>query len=83
MVSTEPAYVLNSNLANSVIIALAGRVPCKVVGTFDKGDMLVISNIPGVATGTSTPDPGAIIGRSLHDYDSQEVGMIEIMIGRS
>jgi hypothetical protein len=32
IITTEPAQVLNSELENSVAIALVGRVPCKVTG---------------------------------------------------
>lgn len=82
VVSTEPAYVLNSRLENSVIIALAGRVPCKVVGKIEKGDLLTVSDIPGVATSTATPILGGTIGKALENYDSTEVGVIEVMVGR-
>jgi hypothetical protein len=81
IVSTNPAYVLNAMEQGSVIIGLAGRVPCFVVGKIEKGDMLTISAIPGVAT--STEEPIAVIGRALENYDSNEVGMIEVMIGRA
>jgi hypothetical protein len=81
IVSTNPAYVLNAMSQNSVIIGLAGRVPCFVIGTIEKGDMLTISAIPGVATSTS--EPVAVIGRALENYDSNEVGVIEVMIGRA
>jgi hypothetical protein len=81
VVSTDPAYVLNSMSTDSVIIGLAGRVPCFVIGTIEKGDMLTISAIPGVAT--STDEPIAVIGRALENYNSDQVGKIEIMIGRA
>jgi hypothetical protein len=81
IVSTNPAYVLNSMEQGSVIIGLAGRVPCFVIGKIEKGDMLTISAIPGVAT--STEEPIAVIGRALENYNSGEVGMIEVMIGRA
>jgi len=68
-------------IENSVIIGLAGRVQCFVVGKIEKGDMLTISAIPGVAT--STDEPIAVIGRALENYDSGDVGVIEIMIGRA
>jgi hypothetical protein len=66
---------------DSVIIGLAGRVPCFVIGTIEKGDMLTISAIPGVAT--RTDEPIAVIGRALENYNSDQVGKIEIMIGRA
>jgi hypothetical protein len=82
VVSTEPAYILNSMAQDSVIVALAGRVPTRVVGTINKGDILTISNIAGVATATSQPQYGTIIGRALESYNSEIVGSIEIKVDR-
>ena len=82
IVSTEPAYVLNADLKDSAIIALAGRVPCKVVGKINKGDILTISDIPGVATAAQTPVYGTIIARALESYDSTIVGVIEVKVDR-
>jgi len=39
-VSTNPAYMMNSNLENGTYIALKGRVPVKVYGPVNKGDQL-------------------------------------------
>jgi hypothetical protein len=80
--STEPAYVLNSTLKDSVVIALVGRVPCKVVGKIRQGDMLTISHIPGVAISTENPEYGTIIARALESYDSSDVGVIEVKVDR-
>jgi hypothetical protein len=82
IVSSEPAYILNSTLKDSVVIALIGRVPCRVVGTIVKGDLLTMSHIPGVATSTTAPQCGTIIGRALESYDSTEVGMIEVKVDK-
>lgn len=48
VVSTKPAFAMNDAAGNSEthpFIALQGRVPCKVVGTVSKGDILVASDI--------------------------------------
>jgi hypothetical protein len=83
IVSTNPAYVLNSTCADSVIIALAGRVPCKVVGPVRKGDLLTISDTnQGVACATASYLPGTIIGRALADYNKEGVGVIEVKVDR-
>jgi hypothetical protein len=82
IVSSEPAYILNSTLKDSVVLALIGRVPCKVVGTIAKGDLLTVSHIDGVATSTTTPQCGTIIGRALESYDSSDVGIIEVKVDR-
>ena len=86
IVSTNPAYIMNSHLkekSNSVCIALQGRVPCKVVGKIKKGDLLVTSGISGVATAATVDVKiGSVIGKSLENYDSDHIGMVEVAVGR-
>ena len=87
IISTDPAYLMNSTQAGTHVlpVALTGRVPCRVVGTIYKGDRLVASGLyPGVATGLDKDfyQPGCIIGKSLEDYLSTDVGVIEIAVGR-
>ena len=85
VVSTQPAHLMNSSLdaEHKVALALQGRVPCKVVGTVSKGEMLVASTVPGVATGGGDdPGTGTVIGKSLGTYESEVVGTIEIVVGR-
>jgi hypothetical protein len=89
VVSTNPAYGMNQALEGGVYIALAGRVPCKVIGPVKQGDLLVTSNIPGVATSISNinfgnPKTGTIIGKAIYYYnDTGEVGVIEVMVKSS
>lgn len=40
VVSTQPAFLMNSKLENGTAIALKGRVPTRVVGAVKKGDLL-------------------------------------------
>lgn len=83
VVSTNPAYIMNSHLINGVAVALTGRVPCKVIGKVRKGDMLISSHIAGVAMALDTPVVGSIIGKSLGEYESSDiVGLIEVVVGR-
>lgn len=86
IVSTQPSYLMNSALdcADAVEVALVGRVPCQVVGTIAKGDRLVASDIPGVATclDMAQYQPGCIIGKALEAYNSTTVGTIEVAVGR-
>ena len=65
-------------------VALMGRVPCRVVGTIRKGDRLAASAIPGVATALDPAQyqPGCIIGKALEDYNSDNPGIIEVVVGR-
>lgn len=83
-VSEAPAVTMNKDLQgdNVVTIALVGRVPCYVVGNIARGDMLVSSNIPGVATRMESYVPGAVLGKALEPYSSETPGVIEIIVGR-
>jgi hypothetical protein len=66
------------------LVALQGRVPCKVVGKIKKGEMLVTSRIHGVAVaGGSDIKVGTVVGKALQDYDSDHIGTIEIAVGRT
>ena len=66
------------------LVALQGRVPCRVVGKIRKGDMLVTAKIPGVAiAGGDDVKVGTVVGKALVDYDSDHIGTIEIAVGRT
>jgi hypothetical protein len=82
VVTTNPAYVMNSMIKCEypVAIALQGRVPVKVTGCIRKGDMLVSAG-QGRATAMSTPMIGTVIGKSLQNFDGDE-GIIEVAVGR-
>jgi hypothetical protein len=82
VVSTNPAYNMNVECVNGIDVALQGRVPCKVVGFIRKGDMMTTSHIPGVATSSLDPTTGSVIGKALENYDSTEVSIIEVAVGR-
>ena len=84
VVSTLPGVVMNKDCEGKhvTVLALTGRVPTKVMGTIQKGDMMVTSNIEGVAVASDNPAIGTVIGKALENYDSQEVGVIEVVVGR-
>ena len=81
VISSYPAYILNAECQGPEV-ALLGRVPCRVVGKIKKGDMMVASSTPGVATASQDPKMGSVIGKALADYDSDNVGLIEVVVGR-
>lgn len=85
VVSTDPAYIMNSALAGTrVCLALQGRVPCRVVGKVKKGDLIIASDIIGVAVSAGeNARAGTIIGKALEDYDSDHIGLIEVAVGRA
>ena len=83
VVSANPAYVMNGEQTGiKVCIALAGRVPCKVIGRVKKGDMLTTSATAGYAVKALNPTLGAVIGKALEDKDYGEAGMIQVAVGR-
>ena len=82
VVSTKPAYLMNSGLDAEHVVAVAftGRVPCKVVGPVRKGDMLVSAG-NGMARAEADPKVGSVIGKALENFDGAE-GVIEVVVGR-
>ena len=87
IVSTAPGFEMNSAAgtdATHPFVALAGRVPCKVIGTVAKGQRLISSNTPGHAM--ASPDGigtnwQEIIGRALESKDTEEADTIEVVVG--
>ena len=84
VVTTNPAHLMNSALEgdNVVGLALQGRVPCKVIGTVKKGDMLVTSSVAGYAMVNNSPDVGQVLGKALEDKTDSDKGVIEVVVGR-
>jgi hypothetical protein len=82
VISTNPAYLMNSD-AEGLPVVLKGRAPVKVTGKVLKGERLVCSHLPGVAMalGFNEYDPRKVIGRSLEQKDSDELGVVEAVIG--
>jgi hypothetical protein len=83
VISTNPAHLMNAE-ADGVAVALTGRVPCFVKGPVRKGDRLVTSDIPGVAEVLNKDrfEIGCVIGKSLCDYENNDITTIEIAVGR-
>jgi hypothetical protein len=82
IVSTAPAYLMNSECVGTCVVALAlqGRAPCKVRGKISKGDMLMSAG-DGYARKAISPQIGTIIGKALVDFDGVN-GVIEVAVGR-
>lgn len=87
IISTAPGFEMNSGAgtdATHPYVALAGRVPCKVVGKVQKGQRLITSDTPGHAqadTGAGVLDYRLVIGRALESKDSDGEGTIEVVVG--
>lgn len=82
VVSTNPAYQMNSRLEGEhvVAVALVGRVPCQVQGPVTRGAMMVSAG-NGRARAEAHPAMGTVIGKALEDFDGDQ-GTIEIVVGR-
>jgi len=66
------------------LVALQGRVPCRVAGKIKKGDLLITSSIAGVAiAAVGDVKVGTVVGKALQNYDSDHIGTIEIAVGRT
>ena len=79
VISTDPAYLMNSDLDAGAPLALAGRTPCKVTGSIKKGDMMVSAG-NGRARAEANPVLGSIIGKAVEDSEGDAI--IEVVIGR-
>jgi hypothetical protein len=87
VISTNPAYTMNHNAGSDVThpcVALIGRVPCKVIGVVQKGDLLVTSKTKGHAEAASHKASLAhkVIGKSLENKYDTGSGIIEIALVR-
>jgi hypothetical protein len=87
IVSTAPGFEMNSKAGTDEThpyVALAGRVPCKVVGRVSKGDRLVSSATPGHAERANDVDSSdyrKVLGRALANKDTDESGIVEVVVG--
>ena len=83
VISTQPAYLMNSD-EDGLPVALQGRVPCNVLGPIRKGDLVVASDIPGVAEKLNDARylPGCVIGKALNSIETNEIASIEVVVGR-
>lgn len=79
VISTKPALKMASD-EKGQYIALAGKVPCKVIGPIKAGDILTTSSIDGYAQQTEEPNLGAVVGKALENFEGEK-GVINIWIG--
>ena len=87
VVSTNPAYLMNSDAGSNEThppIAFVGRVPAMVLGPVYKFQRLMTSTTEGAVCAWDD-DCGtlAIVGRALEDQLSNDVKIIEIVIGKN
>jgi hypothetical protein len=75
VVSTNPAYMMNSELEGGTYIALKGRVPVKVQGPVAKGDELVAGN-----DGCAVRGESKVFAIALESNDDPGVKVIEAVV---
>ena len=81
-ISTDPAYLMNSG-ATGLPVALRGRIPVKVIGSVNKGDLLVTAgNNPGyaISVGQNTDNPLAVFAKSIETNTNEGVKVITAVI---
>jgi hypothetical protein len=83
VISTEPAFMMNKKAGDDEThpyLALAGRVPCKVIGPVTQGDILVSSGIAGHAAVNNFAAPGRILGKAIESTDVAGSTVIEVIV---
>ena len=81
VISKNPGLLLNS-LDTGLPVALHGKVQCRVTGAGRQGQMLISSDLMGVACSTEEHIGGAVIGKTLDNYDfGSAVGYANIVVG--
>ena len=83
VISDKPSYLMNAGALGQPI-GLTGRVPCRVKGKVNRGDILVTSDVPGVAQAL---DPvsfrhGCTFAKALGEWNEESEGIIEVIVGR-
>lgn len=85
VVSSNPAYLMNSLLPGVPVAMTGGRVPVKVKGPISKGQRIVSSDEPGVAVAKSDSEIISIftvIGRALESSSNDEIKLVECIVGK-
>ena len=79
VVSEKPSYIMNDGLENGTTVGLKGRLPVRVIGKCKKGDLLEMSDIPGIAkSSTENKLPVRLI--CLENKDTDDESLIEVAI---
>ena len=76
IISTDPAYLMNSE-QEGVALAISGRVPCKVTGVVNAGDLMVSAG-NGMAMANNSPAIGTVIGKAIESNAGGEA-VIEVL----
>jgi hypothetical protein len=84
VISTKAAFVMNGSAGDDTThppVAVQGRVPVKVIGKIRKGDRLVSAGNGIARSGTKSEiTTWNVIGRSLQNKDTDEIGTVEAVV---
>ena len=87
VVTSKPAFLMNYDLKENPLgcaIALAGRVPVKVIGKVKKFDLIALSEYAGIGAAISREDRNykhrIIVGRALEPNDNEDVKLVECVV---
>jgi hypothetical protein len=78
VISTDPAYMMNSELEGGLYVALKGRVPVKVIGRIKKGEDLIAAN-NGCAM-MAVPHASNVFAVALESSDDEGIKTIEALV---
>ena len=79
IISANPGFKMNVDAGSDdthPYVALAGRVPCRVIGLVQKGDSIVLSNVSGVGESGII---GQVVARALEDKLTAEEGLVLVV----
>ena len=84
VISEKPAFLMNSE-GDGQAIALKGRVPVKVIGTINKGDIIYVAdnneNEDFAGAGSTTAQEGAhIVGVALESSTDSGCKLVECVL---
>ena len=82
VVSSQPAYLMNSAQQGGAPVAVAGRVPVRVVGKVNKGDRLVSAGngLARAALEDEAISAFNVIGRAIQSKSTHEEGTVEAFV---
>lgn len=82
VISERPAYLMNSAQAGGAPVAVAGRVPVRVVGMVNKGDRLVSAGngLARAASEDESINAFNVLGRAIQSKSTMEEGTVEAFV---
>ena len=82
VISDRPAYLMNSAQAGGAPVAVAGRVPVRVVGMVNKGDRLVSAGngLARAASEDEAVNAFNVLGRAIKNKTTQQEGTVEAFV---